>query len=547
MKKIISLILVMLMLAAFMLPVYAEVDVTEDESKLPVIYIVGKQNTPVYKLDENGDWLLDENGNRIQADDVNRPLGMSREDYILSQVEPVMKELIPALLTDDYTKYIKSLVDAFAPVYEDSILDKDGTSSDTAIDWDYSVQQPSIGAGGLKYYYFRYDWRYSPYETADELHQFVEYVCAKENVSKINIHARCYGSNVAMAYIAKSEAGLYDTPFRVNNLALNTTPLAGYIAVGALMSGSLVFDADTIDRYVALLLDSDDILEDPMMETVVTVLLSVSNQLKLLGLGMDVIQTIYDKIAEEVVPQLALVSYGTFPSYWSMIGEKYYDKAKLMIFKTTEAEGEYSTFIEKIDRYHNLIGNLDEEGRPLYESLLKRCESRFGMKTCILAKYGYQSFPFYEDSEITGDTRGTVTELSLGALGTVIDETFTVKELEIMKSMEGYDERYLSPDNKVYAGTCLFPETTWFSRNLSHTDLHQIDPIVTEFFITDGALTVHSDERYPQFYIYENGNFTVVPDTDEKDDVWADNPLTAFGRFIRMIIDFFISLFKGDK
>lgn len=34
-----------------------------DEGKLPVIYIYGKQNTPVYKLDENGYWLLDEKGN----------------------------------------------------------------------------------------------------------------------------------------------------------------------------------------------------------------------------------------------------------------------------------------------------------------------------------------------------------------------------------------------------------------------------------------------------------------------------------------------------
>ncbi len=544
MKKLTAIVLSLIMLVTLVIPAVAA-ETAADESKLPVIYIVGKQNTPVYKLDENGDWLLDENGKRIQADNVNQPLGMTREEYILTQVEPVLKELVPALLTDDYTNYIQALVNSFIPIYEDSVLDKDGTSSNTSIDWDYSVQQPSIGAGGLKYYYFRYDWRYSPYDTADELHQFVEYVCAKENVEKVNIHARCYGSNVAMAYIAKSEAGMYDTPFRLNNLALNTTPLAGYIAVGSLMSGSLVFDADTIDRYVALLLDSDDIFEDPMMETVATVLLSVSNQLKLLGLGLDVVQNIYDKIADEVVPALALVSYGTFPSYWSMIGEKYYDKAKLMVFKTTEPEGDYSAFIEKIDRYHNMLGNIDPEtGKPLYESVLKRCEAEYGMKTCILAKYGFQSFPFYEDSDMTGDARGTVTELSLGAIGTVIDETFTEKELEIMKSISGFDERYLSPDNKVYAGSCLFPETTWFSKNLAHDHLNQIDPIVTEFFLTDGALTVHSDARYPQFFNYENGKFIEVPEIDEKDDVWADNPFTAFIRFFKLIFDFFANLFK---
>ncbi len=542
MKKLTALILCFVMLFTFALPAFAAVD----ESRLPVIYIVGKQNTPVYMLDENGNWLLDENGNRIQADDVNHPLGMERGEYILTQVEPVIKQLIPALLTDDYEDYIQSLVDAFAPVYEDSLLDKDGKSSTTKIDWNYAVQQPTVGAGNLNYYYFRYDWRYSPYDIADDLHTFVEYVCKKEGVEKINIHARCYGSNVAAAYIAKSEAGMYNAPFRVNNLALNTTPLAGYIAVGALMSGSIKMEADKMDRYISLLLNSSDVFEDPEMDAAAMILVSVSNQIKLLGLGMDQIQQIYDKIAEEVVPKLALASYGTFPSYWSMIGHDYYEKAKRMVFKTTEPEGEYKTFIETIDTYHDFMLTPDKDGVQPYQAILKRCEQRFGMKTCVLAKYGFQSFPVFENSEITGDSRGTVTELSLGAMGTVIDKTFTEKELAAIKALPDYDERYLSADNKVYAGTCLFPETTWFSRNLGHTDLWQIDPIVTEFFLTDGALTVHTDERYPQFFVYENGAFNDVPEKDKNDEVWTDNPFAVFIRFFRMIIEFLTSLFKGQ-
>lgn len=554
MKKFLSLILSALIIFTVAIPAFA----VTDEGKLPVIYIYGKQNTPVYKLDENGNWLLDEKGNRVQADNVNTPLGMTREEYILTQVEPVIKELVPAFLTDDYSKYIDTLVDAFRPVYEDSVLNKDGTSSNTAIDWDYSVQQPTVGAGGLKYYYFRYDWRYSPYDTADKLHQFVEYVCAKEKVEKVNIHARCYGSNVAMAYIAKSEAGAYNTPFRINNLALNTTPIAGYIVVGALMSGSLVFNPDTMDRYITLYLNGNDIFEDPTMEMLAVTLISVTNQIKLLGFGLDIVQGIYDKIADEVVPALALVSYGTFPSYWSMIGDKYYEKAKKMVFKTTAAEGEYAEFIKKIDAYHSLLGKMDPEtGKYLYELVLERCKEKFGMKTCILAKYGYQSFPFFENSEMSGDARGTVTELSLGALGNVINETFTAKELESIKALDGYDEKYLSPDKQVYAGTCLFPDTTWFSKNLRHMDLLQIDPIVTEFFLSDGTLTVHSDERYPQFFNYDNGKFVEVEavgggnsgngdgnNGNSGSPVWTDNPFLVFIRFFTAILNFFTSLFK---
>lgn len=544
MKKLISILLAVIMLVTFASPALSAT--AASEAQLPVIYIVGKQNSPVYKTDAEGNFLVDENGKKIQVDDVNKPLGMTREEYILSQVEPVTKELLPALISGNYDEYIKALTASFAPVYKEAVLNEDGVDPDGRIDWNYAVQKPSVGQGGLNYYYFKYDWRYSPYEKADELHQFVEYVCSKEKVDKVNIHARCYGSNVAMAYIAKSEAGMYGKPFRVNNLCLNTTPLDGYIVVGALMSGSIKLDADNIDRYVSLYLNGDDIFDDPFMESVATVLVSVINQAKILGWGLDEIQKIYDDIADKLVPSLALVSYGTFPSYWSMIGDKYYEKAKKMVFGTTEPEGKYAKFIEKIDNYHNLIGVIEEEtGMPKYASLLKRCEENHGMKTAVFAKYGFLTFPLFDGCEITGDSRGSVTELSLGGIGTAVGETFTKKQLAEIKAMEDFDEKYLSDDNKIYAGTCLFPETTWFSKNLHHADLNQIDPIATAFFLSDGQLTV-DDAMFPQFHEYDNGNFVNVETEDEIDGVWSNNGYVVLFRFLSTLFEFLTKFLKGE-
>lgn len=545
MKKITSLLMAILMLATCVLPVCATSAVKADESKLPVIYIVGKQNTPVYKLDENGNFALDENGKRIAVDNVNTPMGMSRGDYIKSQLEPVLSKLGPAIITNDYDEYLDALIGAVAPIYEDLVLDGNAEDPDGSIDWDYSVQQPSYGAGGLKYYYFRYDWRYSPYDIADELHRFVEYVCEKEGVDKVNIHARCYGSNVAMAYIAKSEAGLYgDIPFRVNNICLNTTPLDGYIAIGALMSGQIEFDAETIDRFVTFYLNNNDLFDDPMLEDFLTILVSLVNQVKILGLGTLAMTAFYNKIAEELIPRAALVCYGSFPSYWSMIGARYYEKARATVFNTEERRTEYAVFIEKLDNYYNLIGAIEEEtGKPLYASLIKRCEEKFGMKTAVFAKYGYATVPLFEDSDITGDARGTVTELSLGAIGTVVGETFTEKQLNELKAMPDYNEKYLSADKKVYAGTCLLPETTWFSKNLYHDQLTQIDPVATAFFLSDGQLTVN-DERFPQFHEYVDGQFVPVTEEDETNDLWSNNFFDVIFRFFRKLIDLIKSLFN---
>ena len=109
----------------------------------------------------------------------------------------------------------------------------------------------------------------------------------------------------------------------------------------------------------------------------------------------------------------------------------------------------------------------------------------------------------------------------------------------------------LLADKQVYAGTCLFPETTWFSKNLAHAQLVQIDPIVTEFFKNDGNFTVDSKDEYPQFFNYENGKFIEVEAIDAGDDnsssgspVWANNPFLVFIRFFTALFEFITARLK---
>ncbi|MGN0447714.1 MAG: hypothetical protein ACI4GC_04095 [Acutalibacteraceae bacterium] len=549
MKKIISILLAVIMTFSVVVPA-AAAQAIEDEGKLPVIYIAGKKNTPIYKVDENGEFLRDENGQLIEAADSRKPLGLSRAEYIKQAAAPVLEELGIALLTDNYDSYIDSLVDAVAPIYEEEVLDCNAEDKDSKIAWKFTDEKGSRHADGLTYYNFRYDWRYPAYESADELQKFVEYVKQREGVSKVNIFARCYGSNVAMAYIAKSEAGLYDTPFSVNNFACNTTPLAGYLPVGALLSGSIKFDADTIDRFVTYYMEDNVFFEDPMLEMVAVTTVSFLNWAKVLGWGTEQVETLYGKICKRLIPEIALVSYGRFASYWSMVGGQFYEKAKETVFCTDELKEEYKVFIEKIDKYYDLIGKIDENGQAGYEKILKRLSEKTDgndMQTAVFAKYGFATVPLFEDSDLTGDTRGTVTELSLGAIGTKVGETFTKKELAVIQAMPDYDEKYLSPDNKIYAGTCLFPEKTWFSKNLHHDNLVEIDPIASEFFLADGDFTVDSDPRYPQFHEIKNGTFNpVTSEPDPKDDLWSNDQYVIIFRFVTMLLKVATAIINGE-
>ena len=149
---------------------------------------------------------------------ASNPDQLDRAGYIKDAAGPVLEKLATALITDDYSDYIDSLVDATAPIYEDLILDSDGKPQHgTHINWDYRTAPIDKNA---KTFHFYYDWRLSPMEVSDQLDVFIERVLSVTGKDGVNIHCRCMGSNFAMTYIAKSHRGLYNHPFRVRNVIL---------------------------------------------------------------------------------------------------------------------------------------------------------------------------------------------------------------------------------------------------------------------------------------------------------------------------------------
>ena len=119
MKKILSVVLCLAMLISFAVPALAA-----DESVLPTIYLSGKANEALYKAD--GTLCFN-------------PNNLDRGGYIKDAAGPVLEKLGKALVSGDYSAYVKSLVDATAPIYEDLDLDSDGNASNgTHIKWNCS-------------------------------------------------------------------------------------------------------------------------------------------------------------------------------------------------------------------------------------------------------------------------------------------------------------------------------------------------------------------------------------------------------------------------
>lgn len=511
MKKLISILICVVMIFSLAVPAFAATE------KVVTIYIPGRGTAD----------LVDAEGNLLTNQSK-----IDRGAYIKEQAGPVLEELTKALITGNYDSYIQSLVDAFAPIYEDTILDTNGEITDGShCVWDYKTAPIEITNNyGIPAYAFFYDWRISPIEIADQLDHYISRVMEKTKATKVNIYSRCYGVNVAMTYVTKSLQGEYD--FVVNHMVHDTPGLAGYLLVAGLLSGSIVFDADKIDRFVTYYLNGSELFEDPALEAFAAALVSVLNTAKVLGYGTEVIDKIYQNVAPELISRIALCStYGRTLAYWAMMGD-YYEEAMETVFYTDELKAEYAGLIEKADEYYELLIKDDA-----YVNVLKELDE-MGVKTAVFAKYGKVSLPLFEDSEITGDVRGTVIDASYGATAVEYGQTFSDEYIKAAK--ENGTDKYISADLQVDASTCLFPDATWFIKNIEHDNFpKKIAQLGQQFFDSDGTLTVW-DSSLPQFMDYKT-NFAEVESED--DFSWSNNPFHNLLRFLTTLINLLRSIF----
>ena len=531
MKKIISVLLCLVLLfTVFSTAVMAAGETVKGD--IPVIYLMGRNNKPIIKADGT------------VADNAKE---LDRLEYIGSVAGPVFEEFAKACLTGDYSDWVDSLVGSIEPIYDDWRLDPDGTATEVGsyIDWNPATCKITKKTSGynIKDYVFYYDWRLSPFDVADQLDTYIERVCAATGHDKVNIHARCLGANFAVAYIYNSHNGKYEHDFRVANLALNTSALGGYISAGALFSNQINFDPDVIDQYATIY--GENAFDEPLYNTILTTMVSVCNMATVLGWGTDLVDKIYTETKEELVPRIIMASYGGFPSYWSMISDSYYDKAMQAVFYNDALRQEYAGLIQRADNYHEKLGKINEEtGYTGYEQLLLDCEQEHDMSTIVLAKYGKPFIPVIENSNLTGDARGTATELSLGATCTTVDEIFS--EEYIAEARAKGTDKYISKDLTVDASTCLFPDTTWFAKNLKHEDWpEEFHNLALAFFNSNGELTVWDEEAIlAQFVEYDSDRGEFVEVTEPSDSGWTDNKMSILVKFIKMVIEILMSLFS---
>ena len=509
-KRICALLLTLALLLGALAPAALALD---GVSNTPIITIPGTSNVHI----------ANEAGERIVPDDVG-------VDTILGDralVTSLLRQFAKSIVTNRWDPYCDMLVDTLAPIWAPAVFDANGEPQHGdhimgSFRPDYAREK--TGAFSTSDYVFQYDWRLDPLVIADQLETYVDAVRRATGADKVTLVGRCYGANVMSAYLSKYGCDKVNCAVYYCSLAL------GNEQVDAVFTGRISLDPDTVDQYLNYYLTDQKPVEDDDLTGFLASLVTVLNYTATLDVTTWTVEKLLAKFKDNILPRILRASYGSYPGYWAMVSDEAYEEAKQYVFGGVEAE--YAGMIAKLDAYHyGVMTRMDE--------LLDRCDAS-GMNVTVITKYNTPAYPIFEGSNYQSDNSCSLAKQSFGAVSSDIESTLDDAYIAEREAL-GYG-KYLSADRKIDASTARYPDTTWFFKDLGHTE----HPAFVMGLIERAAdapagapFTVDSDSAYPQFMRKTAPNaFAPVTPEDASDAKWQKTP------FFRSLRNMIASLFR---
>lgn len=509
MKKIISFILAAVILSSAVLCVTPSVLATEDGTSTPVVHVVGT-GTPLHRINEAGEEV------------VVYPLNIP-EGYIAEKAEVFLPVFAEAFFTQEWGEFCDVLYECVSPILSQMALDENGNVTDGSFpDFNWSLEELRThkdGTYSATEFMFYYDWRLDPLETADTLRRYIEDVMTATETNEVALYGRCLGSNIVAAYMKKYDGANISEVIHYASAAYGATQCS------KMFTGELFLHADGIERFVY---DIDLGLGEYVTELIQS-LVTLMNKTYGLDIACWAVNNVVKDIYLDIFPRIMSESYATFPAYWSMVSIGDYDRAMETVFYGKD-KADYAGLIDKIEYYHENV-QLD------FAEDVKAFEAR-GIEFSNIVKYGKQSVPVTENSDVNSDALVTVNESSFGAKA--LDVGYEFGEEYIDKAVENGTFKYISPDKQIDASTCLSPDTTWFIKNLSHKTFPDcVNGLVSDIVNYDG-FNINSNPEYTQYLVYDDETSSLSPMT-------ADNMNTTERwntSFFESLIKFFKAVFN---
>ena len=554
MKKIVSVILVMMMLFAVMAPAASAVAVPQ-AGKTPIIYIRGN-GEQIYEADGVTPIVATFEDLGLEGDASNSDSGIDKDTIVETAVNILKPFVMEGLIFDEWDNYGKVLYEEISPLFVDAGLDHDGNPlNDTRVGikelensenmaksrWYFDVNQA---------YQFCYDWRLSPYASVDRLHEYVGLIMKNTGATQVSLYARCLGGSLMSAYIDE-----YGHLGHIKNVMFSDVLSNESTFISKAFSGQIEFDAKMIERYTGQLdycgknvSNGVGFVFSDLLYEIVFQSMSFFNQVEITDSLLDGVESLYERLYKALVPALChAMGIATQVNNWTCVAEEDMDTALDLMFgvEGTETREMYAGLIEKIQEYRekissNLTGFYDKAKAN-------------GIHIGFLGKYGYLNAPLTVDSDLLSDSLVSLEHATMGATCAKIGKKLTDEQLA------NSIDKYVAPDKQVDLTTCYSPDTTWIFKNAHHNIAEQTDPVIKAFLNGDNETvdSVKAKYGYSQFNVYDDATKTFTAMTEDNcadlpfislpvEEPTEESIFVAAMRWFTMLFKVITMLLKGE-
>lgn len=516
MKKIIRTTLSLLLCVLLLAGIASAAAVPS--AKTAFIVVSGMGSFPLY--DENGSSVFPPESDAI-TEMVFELIPPTAAYLIDKDADKLCDKILPPL-TAVFGKAAcdengRSVYDVCTPLFDGPLTDKldffAGETTDEA-----GIVNAGIERYGVENtFFFNYDWRLSPLEHADRLNALIKDVKATTGCDRVALAAFSMGGTVTLSYLYKY--GSAD----VDSISLCSTAFQGTSSVGDLFNGKVGMSMEGLMRRLAQLTRSD---------FAENLLYWVNEQLNLFGVNRslsDFANGVVLDTQARVYPEFILPVFGQLPGFWAICDKDSYESARDFMLDPVKHAG----LIALTDEYYY---NVQCKARDLLEA------ASADTNVYIIAQYNMQGLPVSETSNTSNnDYLIDVCYASGGATAAPLGQTLP----EDYKQAAHPEKNYISADRQIDASTCMFPDRTWFIKDMGHVDypIGDATDLILTFADSTQQLTTDSLERFPQFMKYSYRTNELTPVTQDETKTFA---ASFFGALINMLkkIEAFFEGFK---
>lgn len=420
-------------------------------SKVPVIVVHGMGGTPLYRKDENGNWVR---AGSVAASTMMRLFrndpGFLSNVFKLGSKDKFQEKEWNALISG---------ISEFAKT-TDINCSPDGGPNGVGVrnywttplsehpdyfDYDNGVtriaKELCLENGYDNVYAYNYDWRLGLYDSgANGLDHFIHEVMRQTGAKKVTLVCDSLGGATVNCYLdAHKNDDVLDRVIIVNG-ALEGVDFA------SAFTESLYASPTEISQYLKQLGTS---LNGGKYE-----ILFFAGSAMFSGMLNTLSENLNNGLEENHIQKRIFLEcfhpiFGNIPAIYECIPYKDFDESmeKMTSIGFLQKDSE---LYNKLQQFHIAQGHAEQNLKDVH---------RRGVQVAIIASYGYPGIPLTRNCRKQTDILIETEYMSAGATVAYSGEKLPLRP-----------GKYKSADREIDASTCALPDSTWFIKNLRHVD-----------------------------------------------------------------------------